>query len=73
MGIGVEVMRPCIELIAHLLAIVGRPLGVPEIEWQLKAAGHWSYDTFDVRDAVHELIRGGRAEYVHPGRLVVLK
>lgn len=60
----------CDDLLPHLLALAGRPLSVPEIEWMLKAVGRWEFDTFDVRDAVHELITAGGAEYVHPGRLV---
>lgn len=45
------------------------PLSVPQIEVELRNRDIWDADTFDVRDAVAELIAERKAEFV-PGRLV---
>jgi hypothetical protein len=57
----------------------GKPLSLPEIEFYLKAErmgrgepiGAEELDTFDVRDAVSELIDAREAEYL-PGREIRL-
>ncbi len=61
------------SLQTHVLGIINDAgadaLSIPEIEVQLKNRGHWDADTFDVRDAVAELVQQRRAMFV-PGRLV---
>ena len=58
--------------IVAILQQAPKPLSIPEIEFELKKEGDWDSDTFDVRDAVHQLLYEQKAEHYHPGRLVKL-
>jgi hypothetical protein len=60
------------ELENQVLAILretGRPLTIPDIEARLTSQGQRSFDTFDVRNAVWQLIETQRAEFT-PRRYV---
>lgn len=58
--------------IVQVLRETGEPMRIPEIEVGLRVRDTWGPDTFDVRDAVHELVRLGRVDLL-PGRIVALK
>ena len=60
------------DQILAILRKAGEPLSIPKIEFYLKKEDNWESDTFDVRDAVHQMIELGEAEYFHPGRLIRL-
>jgi hypothetical protein len=55
--------------ILDIIAASSEPLSLPTIELKLKQANDSDADTFDVRDAVAELVQKQQAVFV-PGRLV---
>lgn len=60
------------NLETHVFEIIqasGTPLSIPQIEVKLRNENVWDANTFDVRDAVAELIEERKAEFV-PGRLI---
>lgn len=70
------VLQALRERILAILKASEGPVSVPRIEIQLQYEDithedRTPADTFDVRDAVADLIRDGQAEFV-PGRLVQL-
>jgi hypothetical protein len=56
-------------LILQILREAGEPLTIPQIEAKLAAKGPGPFDTFDVRNAVWQLVESQRAEFT-PRRYV---
>jgi hypothetical protein len=57
------------NLILAILREAGEPLTIPQIEAKLASKGRGPVDTFDVRNAVWQLVETQRAEFT-PRRYV---
>ncbi len=57
------------KLILDILRGAAKPLSLPQLESALVASGQGPFDTFDVRNAVWQLVNKGQADFT-PRRYV---